>query len=370
MLIWLLMRLISSIKLCQASTVVKSNTILIENMRLFVEFLSEKGQREGTIRTNYKLIRKVLQSVDELNSDNFKIFIDKLIVKRASPSYVKQYVSVVRQWGEYKKIPELQQYPYPRLKYKSTFERRVFSNEEIHRFLNLNNPYRHPNSYQLTKNNKGIYFARYEMWIMFFTILFYHGLRTIEIARLEIDMIDFGLDAIVLPEKVTKTGMPREVPIAPDIRNKLYSYVNSLDQPFLFPAFHERSRVKGIMHVGNSDWERFFKIQIERLGIKRTRLTSYSGRHSYGTRQSKRGVPIKTIAKMMGHEKTSSTDIYLHPDLEDLREMQNNDTLRRANLKSKEKFKAIRNEIRKVFMSWDLEPKEEKRMLKDLLNLN
>jgi integrase len=286
----------------------------MDTLNMFTRFLrQERGQKESTIRTNLKMMRKILRLVDPLSHENVERFLKELIVNRAAPSSVKQNVAVLRQWGQCFDIPFLKILQCPKMFYRSSFVRATFSDDEIENFLNLPNPY--PRLYK----TKGIYHGRYEMWIIFYSILFYHGMRTGEIAKLQVDMFDFGLDLINLPSEITKTARPRSIPMSPAVRDKLYNYVNSLDQAYLFPSLHETTKERGVLHIKENEWNYFFKKQILRLGIKRKNLNPYSGRHTYGTRQAEEGVHLSKIKAIMGHERIQTTEGYIHLGMKSLR---------------------------------------------------
>lgn len=295
----------------------------IDNLKIFLTFLErEKGQGERTRQTNLKMIRKILRLIPSLSSEETGVFISNLIQKKAAPSYIKQHIGVIRQWGECFNLPDLKEYPYPKIPYKSDFERSTFSDKEMIDFLNLPNPYKSTSLYKQTKNNKGVYYSRYEMMIMFYTIKFYHGFRDWETARLEVNMMDFGIeDAIKLPGRIVKTKKSRKVPFSPAVRDKIYNYVQRLEGTHLFPNPRDPTT-----HILPNYWTPFFRNQINRMGIKRDNLDSYSTRHTYGTRQARR-VPLKTLSMLMGHSNTSTTERYIHPGLDDFKEAQDNDTI-------------------------------------------
>lgn len=283
-------------------------------------------------------MRKILVSCVPLSMDTLGIFVKALIARKASPSYVKQHISLIRQWGECFALHDLQEYKYPKFNYESSFVRATFEDDEIHTFLNAPNP--HPVG--------GTYSLRYEMWIIFYTILFYHGLRTIEISKLVTEYIDFGRNVIIIPKHISKTGQERLIPISPSVTEKLKEYIFTLSQDHLFPAFHKRSRERGVLHVQCNDWERFFNLQIKRIGLKRKNLTPYSGRHTYGSRQSEEDVSVFKIKEIMGHKKVETTMKYVHTSLKSLRKVQENDRLSRHALPGKAQIAQIYHKIREI----------------------
>lgn len=283
---------------------------------MFLFFLRrEKGQTERTIKTNRKLITKLQKECGVLDVKSVRSFINKCLDKKLSPSYIKQHVSIVRQWGECFKIPELQEYPYPQIHHSTDFVRGIFSDDEIVAFLSLPNPH-----------TPGVYADRYDMWMLFYKILFFHGMRTIEVAQLTVDMVDFGRNAFVVPPSKSKTHTERLIPLSPEVKDELRQYIARLSQENLFPPLHKSTKAP---HVGQCDWNLFFKKQLDRLGIKRKNLNPYSTRHSYGTRQVDEDVNLFKIKEIMGHKRIETTMKYLQTSLKSLQKIQDNDRLRR-----------------------------------------
>lgn len=326
----------------------------MEKLSKFKLFLGQdRGQNASTLITNLKMVRKIYLSCSPLTPDTFRLYIQSLIDNRLSPSYIKKQVCIIRLWGICFNIPEFTNYKYPKVSYKSDFVRATFEDKEIHDFLNAPNPHQ-----------KGVYAQRYDMWIVFYALLFYHGFRTIEVSKLRKEYIDFGQDIIQIPASISKTNLTREVPISQAVRGQIKDYVLSLpeDQEYLFPPFH-----KGVgEHVQGNDWRGFFNKQVKRLGIKRKNLTPYSGRHSYGTRAGDQDVSLKKIQLIMGHAKIETTALYIHPSLQALRKVFENDRLIRSTLSYAKRFLLFRSAHRELIESYCNSPQEERRMIKDL----
>ena len=85
------------------------------------------------------------------------------------------------------------------------------------------------------------------------------------------------------------------------------------DSPYLFPflegmktgedAYKEYNTVLG-------GFNRRLKTLSESIGI-RTRVTSYTIRHSFATTLKEQGVPIEMISELLGHKSIKTTQIYL-----------------------------------------------------------
>lgn len=177
--------------------------------------------------------------------------------------------------------------------------RATMSDSEIEAFLSL------------PPRRKGLKeIENYNRWTLFFKCLFFSGCRPQEIARLEVSSCDFGQDVFIITEEMSKTHMPRLVPIAPNIRNELYEYVKTCDK-YLFPAKKNCSRF-GIPVVDNVDWGYNFHERIKRLGINRPGLCPYSARHSMATKLLSENIQLFTIMALLGHTNPKTTMQYSH----------------------------------------------------------
>lgn len=289
----------------------------MDKLPSFLTFLErEKGQGERTRQTNLKLIKRLLREISPLNNEGLKVFINNLIVQKRAPSYIKQLIIVSKHWGEFIGDENLKNYTFPSFKYKSNFERETFSDREVIEFLSL------PNPWGREEQRYSKYYRNYEKWIIFYMICFYHGLREWEAARLTVEMIKFGLDNYIdLPSEITKTKRPRKVPLAPDKIEMIREYITGLKGRYLFHSPNNPDQ-----HIAPGTWLLFFNKQLKRMNLKRKNLTPYSSRHTYGTRQ--KNLPLKTLMKLMGHERVESALRYQHPDIDDLRQAQEADRIR------------------------------------------
>jgi integrase len=309
----------------------------------YITFLERvKGHTPSTLQTDRKIITRILRIASPITVDSTEKLVDKMLQQKRAPSYINQTIGMIRQWGECFNDKKLAAFPYPRINYKTDFVRATFEDSEIIQFLGAPNPY-----------TSGKYAKQYDMWIMFYAILFYHGMRTIEIARLQTTMIDFGRNILALPGSITKTGESRLIPISPVIRESLKNYIFNLEGKYLFPTYRASDKDKGLKHVTGTAWRYFFNTQIKRLNIKRLNLTPYSGRHSYGSRQAEQDVSVFKIKQIMGHKRLDTTLKYIHLGVESLRKVQENDRLALESLTSCLQLEVISKKIREISDSYN-----------------
>jgi integrase len=146
--------------------------------------------------------------------------------------------------------------------------------------------------------------ARFRQVLVF---LKFTGARPGELGNLAWDDIDLEGKVITLKSHKTskKTGKPRVIPIHPVVL-KLLIFIKRLGQPgnrvFLTPRKSPWTR--------NSLAKRLVRAR-EVAGIPPD-AKLYGLRHRFGTTAVLRGVDIKTLAELMGHTSTRTTEHYLH----------------------------------------------------------
>ncbi|MGH7203918.1 MAG: hypothetical protein ACREHC_05740 [Candidatus Levyibacteriota bacterium] len=227
----------------------------MQSLEPFALFLLKEGQLPTTVRTNLKLMRKILRVAYPLTEKTANAYIDKLIVEGKQTIYIKQHVNVIRYWGKFHTVKHFRELPYPKLKIRNDFIPAIMTDEQVDAFINLKNPYKRGR----------IYWKRYEMWSCFWAICAYHGCRMGEAVKLRIaptkdfrGYIDFERNIIQFHGK---TG-GREVPLSFVVRERLKHYIEQiLDNEHLFPPIHKN---KG-PHVQTQAWEDDFKKRIKRL---------------------------------------------------------------------------------------------------------
>ena len=62
----------------------------------------------------------------------------------------------------------------------------------------------------------------------------------------------------------------------------------------------------------------YMRSRIERVALKAgVKFHAHMARHTYATELLKQGVDVYYVSRLLGHEKLTSTQIYLHPKQED-----------------------------------------------------
>ena len=142
------------------------------------------------------------------------------------------------------------------------------------------------------------------------------GMRPDELCRLEWPWVRYDLDAVVFEIHKTrnKTGMLREIPLTPKMREVLSRCRARRPNSKLVFMTNTNNRWR----VSNNLAQKFRRAR-ERASLRKD-LTLYCYRHSEATRLLAAGTPDILAAKILGHADTRMLRRYAHPQLSMLRE--------------------------------------------------
>jgi integrase/recombinase XerD len=136
------------------------------------------------------------------------------------------------------------------------------------------------------------------------------GMRIGEICKLTIgDVRGFAgraVEVIHLTKHQTKGNRSRRVFLSDDLRKLLNTYLAQIEQLDDSKAFIRSTRTGD--HFSNVSLSSRLKAIYESAGIK---TSSHSGRRSFCTALHERGIGIKTIQHLMGHQSIQTTAIYI-----------------------------------------------------------
>lgn len=307
------------------------------------------------IRTAKRLvwtINNIENQTGKLDTDSFTSFITAKKARGASNSYLNSLIFGARTYTHYLKDIGAK---YPgdifniKLFKKQVAEKATMSDEEIEAFLSLPAPV----VTRYSKFGKKFTYSHdekhYYNWTIFFTIMAYSGMRCGEVAALTTDDIDWGINCFVL--KDTKTGIPRKVPIAPNIKRPLKRYTTLLDGKYLFPSRRGGVNDNYKKVVDDVDWHYNFKTRIQRLGIKRRNLTPYSLRHSFITNLLSEDANLFQVAEIAGHKDIRTTQHYYHLNTKHLQRA----IIKHSLIKKHTDPKDILRGVKELIDSFDLE---------------
>jgi len=146
------------------------------------------------------------------------------------------------------------------------------------------------------------------------------GLRVNELIQLRVRNLIFegkAVESLELPDEIAKGNRGRLIPLTERLQKEIFSYAN------LFfcsnipnPEYYIFAHWVGAPHITARQVQRVCSIAgLAFLGIS---VNPHMLRHTFGTRLM-RIAPIEVVRRLMGHSCLSSTQIYMHPDTDDLK---------------------------------------------------
>jgi integrase/recombinase XerD len=151
-------------------------------------------------------------------------------------------------------------------------------------------------------------------------VLYSTGIRRAELLGLTIYDVDF--DNATLRVQHGKGNTTRIVPLIDSARSSLKLYLEEARGVFARETTQTRlfvsSRSGG--PLDDADIVRIVKKAARRANIKKP-ITPHSLRHTCATHLLKGHADIRQIQKLLGHRRLSSTEVYTHVEISDLREV-------------------------------------------------
>lgn len=140
------------------------------------------------------------------------------------------------------------------------------------------------------------------------------GLRRMELINLNWEDVDFGQKTI----KVTmgKGKKQRILPMPETLYQDLLAYMNN-SLPITNPALFITTNNKRVNFRGMNN---LFQKYIKRAGLSGKGYTLHKLRHSYASLLVQQGVDISIVKELMGHTDFNSTKIYVHLNMNNLRD--------------------------------------------------
>lgn len=176
------------------------------NFKQFNFYLINAGLKAKTRIDIVYRMKKFFRNKDEFSKDTSTDWITDLLEKDKNAT-ANQYIKSFKHWGKFKNLDWTKDIKH----YK---EQRhiplIFSNQEILDFLALK---------PLEKQN----LLNFKKWKVFWSLCAFTGARTGEIRKLTSDSVDFGRKCLVIQQ--SKTGIPRLIPLLPQIEDLVFEYL-------------------------------------------------------------------------------------------------------------------------------------------------
>jgi integrase/recombinase XerD len=152
-------------------------------------------------------------------------------------------------------------------------------------------------------------------------LMLYCGIRLSEtVATCWADITHLGepKSALVIDKDMSKTGRLRTIPIGPVLAEEIRAAWIHWAQPKRLQLIHS---IAARTALGNPISNRQIERRVEHIGkvALSRRLTPHMLRHTFATRLLK-VTNIRAVQDMLGHQKLTTTQIYTHPDQEQLRQ--------------------------------------------------
>jgi len=305
-----------------------------ERLTGFRVFLRRKGLKEVSI---LGILHVVGRTLDVTSLDEVEEYFLKLLDSGRTPQYINSIMGGLRYYGEFLNRDDIKKLKFFRIRHQNA--KSTMSDQEIEDFLNL----------PAEEHVQGMYLWHYKKNTLFWKCLAFSGARTGEIAKLTIDQVDFGRGIFVVVD--SKTG-PRNVPISPALVSDLKEHIALLKGNLLFPAMRTGKPLE------RGAWNFDFHARLSRLGIKRPRLTPYSLRHSFITRNWDMGLP--TLQKIVGHRQIETTAHYTHLVTKDIVNAIKKDSLVRSTLSGEDQVLLAREILEKSgFIVRNMQPRAD-----------
>lgn len=161
--------------------------------------------------------------------------------------------------------------------------------------------------------NRTNHYRRNKLILM---LMAYSGLRVMEVSQLNVGDIDRSQKGIIVRGKGNKT---RFLPLAKPVYEQLIEYEAHFrptpkeghEHALILSQKGERISTRTIQHITKDAVERLQSIDGFEY-LKSKPLSSHKLRHSFGTYLVKRGVDLRTVQELLGHESINTTQIYTH----------------------------------------------------------
>ncbi|WP_430812487.1 MULTISPECIES: phage integrase SAM-like domain-containing protein [unclassified Carboxylicivirga] len=192
-------------------------------------------------------------------------------------------------------IAEKEGYPFDRYTIKmEPTKKRAISLESIQKIANLK-----------YKPGSALFKSRNYFMMSFYLM----GASFTDLAHLQIKNIVDGR----IQYKRQKTGKYYDIKISPQLQKILDYYIKDKSkEDYILPVIRSEEPSTQYKHIlrARKKYNKRLRLIAEDAGIE-TKLTSYVARHTFASLANNMAIPVTAISEMLGHQKLSTTQIYL-----------------------------------------------------------
>lgn len=268
----------------------------MDELEKFENFLKRKKRKITSDDTiiRYRNLLGVMLRTFPWSEEGFEEFIYQQRKKGKSGSLINKYITTGKYYCQYLGV-DFHSSSFERVP-EETPEKVPFTDSEIESILSL--------PPEPDKEDRG----SHKKWAMFWKCVAYSGCRPGEMAKMDINHVDFANNCFIF-EKWNKTKRGRMVIIFKGIREEVKEYISELKTQLLFPPYRSKREI-----MSQKAWDKDIKRRLERVGIKR-HATAYTFRHSFATDLIKNDASFPVVSGILGHSNPKTTMIYTHMNL-------------------------------------------------------
>jgi site-specific recombinase XerD len=149
-------------------------------------------------------------------------------------------------------------------------------------------------------------------------LLVHLGLRAGEVLNLTLDDIDWESGEITICGKDSKRN---RLPLPQEIGKALVQYLQHGRPPCSSRHLFIRLRAPHTKFQSSSPIGKIVERAIKRAGLNPPHKGSHLMRHTFATNLLRQGASLPEIGRMLGHERISSTLVYAHIDIRNLKQV-------------------------------------------------
>jgi integrase/recombinase XerD len=142
------------------------------------------------------------------------------------------------------------------------------------------------------------------------------GLRSGEVASLELDDIDWNLGQVSVRGK---SGQRNRLPLPTEVGKAIAAYLRRGRPESTSRGVFLRARAPICAFRGASGVGSIVRHSLERAGIQATTTGTHQFRHGLATEMLRRGASLSEIGDLLGHRHPQTTKIYTKVDIKALR---------------------------------------------------